>query len=361
MNAEGSLTVDVAWDGERIVDATPRSRRPLQIARVLEGRTPDDACACVQRLFSICGQAQLAAARAACDAALERSDARGTLDAECRVIVECAREHAWRLLLDLPPLLGEVPGTSELAQLRSGSAGDGDWRAVADTLERTIERCLLGMPSWAWMENDADAWLAQGTTSIARSVRRLLAEPDWMNEAIALPWLTADMLRTGIAPGLEADAGYEIAPVWQGQPAETGAWPRQRMHRHLRGRAGHLARRAMARLIELVECPGRLRALSEGRRPAGSLRAVRLAPGRGIAAVETARGTLIHQVTMAGGKVSHWRIVAPTEWNFHPRGPCRLALEGMPAASESEAARLALLAAAMLDPCVGYHVEVRHA
>ncbi|MEZ5703328.1 MAG: hypothetical protein R3E42_17330 [Burkholderiaceae bacterium] len=48
-------------------------------------------------------------------------------------------------------------------------------------------------------------------------------------------------------------------------------------------------------------------------------------PGVGLAWVEMARGLLVHQVTLdAGGdSVGRCRVVAPTEWNFHPLGKWR--------------------------------------
>jgi len=39
--------------------------------------------------------------------------------------------------------------------------------------------------------------------------------------------------------------------------------------------------------------------------------------GRGI--VEAARGTLIHEVEIRGGKIKSYNIVTPTVWNLGPR------------------------------------------
>ncbi|MBK6630066.1 MAG: nickel-dependent hydrogenase large subunit [Betaproteobacteria bacterium] len=55
--------------------------------------------------------------------------------------------------------------------------------------------------------------------------------------------------------------------------------------------------------------------------------------------METARGTLLHQVTLAGDHVAHYRIVAPTEWNFHPRGAFRARPAGLPGEERDGGAR----------------------
>ncbi len=80
--------------------------------------------------------------------------------------------------------------------------------------------------------------------------------------------------------------------------------------------------------------------------------------GGGIAWVENARGLLIHQVQLAEGRVARYCIVAPTEWNFHPRGALALALADVPAADAEEARRRALRLVHSLDPCVACRVEV---
>jgi Ni,Fe-hydrogenase I large subunit len=83
--------------------------------------------------------------------------------------------------------------------------------------------------------------------------------------------------------------------------------------------------------------------------------------GAGLAAVETARGVLIHWALMDGGQVARYRIVAPTEWNFHPQGAFVRGLAGIPARDEDEVRQAAALLAHALDPCVAYDLKVKHA
>ncbi len=56
------------------------------------------------------------------------------------------------------------------------------------------------------------------------------------------------------------------------------------------------------------------------------------ATGSGIGLAETARGLLLHRVQVERGLVTDYRIVAPTEWNFHPGGPLAQGLNGRSAA-----------------------------
>lgn len=131
-----------------------------------------------------------------------------------------------------------------------------------------------------------------------------------------------------------------------------------------------LAARILARIADLRESA--LALAGEGRSttrahsdptlpapsPAPRIDACSPAPGVGLARVDSARGLLIHQVRLAARPagepacIADYRIVAPTEWNFHPQGVFvreALATPPMPAADRRRRLRALALA---LDPCV---------
>jgi Ni,Fe-hydrogenase I large subunit len=167
--------------------------------------------------------------------------------------------------------------------------------------------------------------------------------------------LAADLARLALD-----DAAYCAAPLWHGAPAETGALARMADHPML---AGWIARRGrgagarlLARLIELAELPQRLRA-DPGQSPDSRVvRAWPLGENAGMAGVETSRGLLLHVVRLQDGRIADYRIVAPTEWNFHPAGPLAQALRALEAGPGLESR--ARLVSQALDPCVAYGVEL---
>jgi Ni,Fe-hydrogenase I large subunit len=81
----------------------------------------------------------------------------------------------------------------------------------------------------------------------------------------------------------------------------------------------------------------------------------------GLAAVQTARGLLVHRVRIDRGRVVDYRIVAPTEWNFHPDGALASGLARLPGRSPRELELQARIAVQSLDPCVACRVEVADA
>jgi Ni,Fe-hydrogenase I large subunit len=68
---------------------------------------------------------------------------------------------------------------------------------------------------------------------------------------------------------------------------------------------------------------------------------------------------LLHVAHLEQGRVTAYRIVAPTEWNFHPAGPFVTGMTALGEAADLAAAAQAL--ALSLDPCVSYQVEVVNA
>jgi Ni,Fe-hydrogenase I large subunit len=84
--------------------------------------------------------------------------------------------------------------------------------------------------------------------------------------------------------------------------------------------------------------------------------------GTGIGLAETARGLLVHQAQVAAdGRVERYRVVAPTEWNFHPDGALARGLVDRQVMDGAAARRDATLLAQALDPCVAFTVEVADA
>jgi len=412
MVGEGKLRFEIAWDGKRITGVSIGSSRPVLACRVLEGKPAAQAVARVPLLFSICGRAQAVAAAAALERAAGRQASAATARLRERTLAaECAQEHLWRFLIDLPALLGEPPLSDYFVPVRRrcedlrarGAAGDARaWLTLADDLADFLEKQLLGMTPACFLElsdeEDIAAWLRAGRGLAASLLARLRDATPARDAACGVALFTlpsAVALSNDFAPAMAASDDFAAVPLLNGMPAESGALARQAEMPAIaamlarRGRSAGL--RVFARLVELARLPERMR---EADRP--WLRAARDCAGAGLAAVETARGVLIHYVDLSpdpfpkergddcsqalparSGRVSdlspdplsgvddrgirRYRIVAPTEWNFHPRGAFARGLMDIPAPDETAAGQAARLLAHALDPCVAYDLAVKRA
>lgn len=361
---EGRLEIILTLGERGVASARIHSTRPQVAQTLMAGRTTEQVARLAGIVFSLCGKAQSLAAQTACAAARNET---ASADAHVAVWAELAREHTWRLLINWPQLAGLAPDPASLLLLRQ--AGERDAEALATVLDRLLVGRLLGEPAGDWLARDASGladWIAAGATPVARLFAGLPTDlVDGRDLGVTrLPLLPPleSLGPTGLAelarqaldlPAFCAQPRWGAAP---GSSAETGAIGRSQSEPWIREWQAQRGRgsgaRMLARLLELARLPQRLR---QGA-PA-PVAAVTLAPGVGAAGVETSRGLLLHAVQLTGDRVGQYRILAPTEWNFHPDGPLAQALQALSAGPELEAR--ARLVAQALDPCVNYGLEVR--
>lgn len=310
----GCIRIRLTLQDQRVGAVALASERP-QLARALRGRPAEAAVRLVPLLFALCGKAQGRAAELALAAARGQTMA-AALDPA--IAAEAMREHLWRWLLDLPPLLDLAPLKAEFTAAIGWLARD----------QREPIATLLTDPRLGELES------------------RLDQSADCDEAAVGLlPSLVAAASLTAW-PRLDAD--FCLQPQWQGQAAETGALAR-------RGAAagGACARRWRARLAELRDWASGTARVGAG----GTASSTPLAPGIGRALVETARGLLMHEIVLDGDTVADYFIVAPTEWNFHPRGPLPGWLLGRDAIDREALRGLVARCVAALDPCVRWELD----
>jgi hypothetical protein len=406
------------------------STRPLTAARVFAGKPVATVTGQLPLLFSVCGTAQAVACANACEAALGLAPAPSARRARTLLLhAETAKEHLWRLLLDWPKALApvlSVQGTGDLPvqsterevamatamraflQLRSalGTAGDpflpgaGPVRPAADVVESACARLattaaelVFGAAPASWLAAtatgaDLQHWAAATPTLGAALVRALtssgLADLGRCNLG-TLPGAldgSDSALVEHLVPALAAADGdaFIAAPTLDGVPAETTPFAREQRRgglvADLASRYGNgLLPRLGALLAELARNAALLASPAAASAPTGV--ALEAGAGSGLGAAPAARGLLLHRVVLAGGatpaeaRARDYRILAPTEWNFHPRGVVAAGLEQLmdgPLAAQSRPDRgadahatlkaVARLLVTAVDPCVDYRLSV---
>mgnify|MGYP005815347799 CR=1 FL=1 len=367
MVSTGKLELRMVWDGETVRGIEVKSVRP-KAYQLLHGRTPDNAVQFVPMLFSVCGKAQHAAAMAAVAAAQQRELPQA--DAlERRVTCEAMQEHLWRLLLDWPKLLGQKLEQEQFVrwhgELNGVAAGHGD----AAGLLAELPRVLLGMPLEEWWRlgsyGKLEAWWRGGNGLLAPLFAALAQREDEMEFAAVnapcelLPQQTAVVVQEIYAGHLDQE--FAAMPHHEGWPMETGALTNWHglplLQEVLRERPCRLFARLLARLADLLRAA---EVLVHGNGQA-RIDAVAVGKHAGLALVRTARGMLLHHVRIEMGRVAKYLIVAPTEWNFHPRGALASGLEGLKGRDAERLMNIARAHVLSLDPCVEYGIEIAHA
>ena len=372
MNPEGELRVGLHRCAGAVQRVDIASTRPDVARQMLQGRTRGEIAAAVPLLFSICGRSQAAASELACATAAGEPMAAAAIEHRRRSVVsETVREAAWSVLLDWPQALGEAPAADAVAAARAALAP-----APVEPAECASDACdAIAMAAFGFAANEWLAigdvamltrWAGAGRTAPARFVHRLLEDQAVRDgvahggAALAPPLLPAaghaDWMGD-LVQALDADDAFDRQPTWRGAPAETGALARHAsdplLAELMAEAAGRLTARFVARLREL--------ALLLAGRSTPALGALALGAHGAVAWVETARGLLLHRVAVRDGRAVHYRIVAPTEWNFHPRGALAVGLQGLSSADAEAARQTAVQLVRSLDPCVAWRIEVADA
>ena len=352
MTASAATDIDIALDlaEGRVVDVRITPRRLPPIGALVAGRSAQDMLKLVPRLFTLCATAHGIAAQTAVDAA------RGT-----EVAPLVCRQRAGAVLAErLVEQLRSVVTVSGLLERGQVAAAMRDVMRAAAVLASTASATVQ------------DPLRAIDLIERARDQIGAAALDHPMDDPAAVRFSRSGAARLSIDNDLAVigrlvreGAGYASAPDLDGVVPETGPWARASVTEpRLADRPETTAARLLARLDETAAIVPALRWLTVGEDdPPLALAAVafyRLGDGSGAAAVETARGRLYHHVELdAEGRVRRFQCLAPTEWNFHPRGPLARMLRGATVALDHGGRDAVARLIAAFDPCVGYRLTVR--
>ena len=338
----GVLRLELELADGVVTAATIRSTRPKQLGRLFHGRRADEAAALARVLFTLCGRAHGAAAAIAGAAALGRPLGDDDLRREAvGVLAERVFETLRACVMGWPPAQPHTVAALRATLVAAQALAKGGGEDVLAALRRAAAALGFGED-----EPAAD-------TALGRILRDCEAAP-------ALPSIPLDPLTPGddaaVAAALLADEDFAAAPELPGRRPETGAFARV----HPDGSA--FSDRARARLLDVRQAFAELEALVLGDAPPGPglIACGRLGERSAYAAIETARGRLYHALSCDNmDRILIYGMVAPTDWNFHPRGPfvgrvlgARLGRAEM---ARDAAEKLALL----LDPCCAFETAVR--
>lgn len=332
MNVAGGLRL---FPGREL--PTIEGGRPELASRVALGRPAALVPTLLGALYTLCPMPHRLASQAALAAAAGRPSA---CDRHARRLLQAsqAREQILRIAHDW---------------LRQWPRLDDRLRAEGQALLRTcplwntkqpVEDQLQALPAWM-----AERW----TPAIGGLLRQLQPRAKRLACAGAALDLLADpeVHMPRLAALMAASPAFCTWPEWQGRPLDTGPWSR----RHGPMRAGNAWQRLLSRVADVEQL-----ASAEGEHWLAQ-GALPLAEGEAVAWVEMARGLLVHWVQLEPGldpatrRVAAYRVLAPTEWNFHPRGGLAQALAALHGPEADDDARALALA---YDPCVSFSIRV---
>lgn len=358
------------------VRASVAGQRPVlgggRLGRLLRGQQDESIVRTLGNVFTLCAHAHRRTARLALHAAYPQDATVLPVESSELLRLETARDHLRSMALDWQQRQPSATHSSQnMHWLRdcplplmppAQACSPQEASAALAQLRAWLER-LLQQPVQHWLTHHSDADVfVQWCRSRAHDLppARCLAEWHPLAHRMAPQTRCLDLLNTdtavqsthllAIAQAMARDPDFVQRPLWNGQCAETGVWTRLR-HQTGQDTLPHNAwTRLGARWMELVNITTADPLSDDGQRdPLLDSGALPLGQGQAIAWCEMARGLLLHWVQLdPQGRVDDYRVLAPTEWNFHADGALAHALTALP--SHDTAAAWCLAAA--YDPCV---------
>ncbi|SFI17117.1 nickel-dependent hydrogenase large subunit [Bradyrhizobium sp. cf659] len=359
LSFRNEIDIMVLLHGATIADVAiqPRSRPPL--TRLFAGKPAESLLSVLPRLFSLCSVAHQVAFLSAVEAA--RGEKLSAATSQRRVTAVIA-ERLTELLRSL--FIGRL------------ALDDARAAAVRTMMQASVVLCggvEEGSPVSPRREavvqiksalNDLGVTGEDRLPAPGSALAAYLASLD--GDELSIPVAERSFLSAGddldIVMRLLADgAHFSDAPELHGRVPETGVWARSIGREPALPPDAGAAERLKARIAEVARlCTW----LEDGGQELEDdvVASYSLGLRRGAAAVECARGRLYHAVELDGeGRILRFEFLAPTEWNFHARGPLVRSLEGarIDGGRQGQDAVRALVNS--FDPCVGFSLGFREA
>ena len=192
---------------------------------------------------------------------------------------------------------------------------------------------------------------AQGSDCIAARVAFLALEPGEDVSGSCLGWDTL----VDIAATAFARQPFDALAPWA-EPLEVGplAMAREPLVSALHSQLGNgVAARVLALVLDARVICSQLTERSKV--SANAVNGWSLEKGMGMGRAITCRGPVFHRVSLAAGgggeRVADWRVIAPTDWHFAPRGPVVVGLKKL-----HSVGRMRLLVTSY-DPCAPWTLQ----
>lgn len=339
------------------------SRPVLQagtLARLLRGHPGVTVVRTLGTLFTLCAHAHQRTAALALNAACLQA-APLPVAPRAMLRLETVRDHLRSMALDWPYRLALDPQQARglLALLHSPVMTTSTVSMTAEQIARCLDQLRV------WLAGHDPLWTEGGSGAHQAFALEVLHNWETLARRLQPELISLDVLHpdaqeqtrrlSEVAQAMLDSPDFPQSPTWRGHCAETGAWTRLRDRQQ--NPLPNLS--AWARLwarwseVRVMACAAPLPhdALHD---PLLSSGALALGAGVAIAWCEMARGLLMHWVQVdAQGRVVDYRVLAPTEWNFHPHGALAQALADL----SPDDVRSARCLAAAFDACVDCRID----
>ena len=339
-----SFQLSLYYQGDQVNKVQVHSRRPLEVQNLLVGRAPEEVFVMLPRVFPIGAKAHAQAAMLALNEAYGVTVSNPLQKARALLVhFEQAEQFVRSLSYNGHSVFNnEVEVLQQLAQLgeqlqevlfsqqKSFFFGDRqpkqDTAALAEigqSLSQLFEEQILGVAPGILgrlVPGQLQVWLNESAAVVPAYLREQrqydqVQEP----EIEPLGWISEPDWNKMLTSAGAAQLNY--LPSVGGQCFETGAYARMKKKSVMQAMKTigfkSLGLRVFAQVLDVSMAVLEVAKGLESQSPTAGTQKER---GIGLAQVETGRGRLVHRVRVEADRIAQYQIIAPAEWNFHPKG-----------------------------------------
>ncbi len=383
MTVQGELTIDIELQSSQ-PSCKIVSSRPKIITNLFKGKPLTSIPQLIPLLFNLCSKAQTVTAIKAIESQLDIIHNKNTiLQREILILLECLREYCLPVLMIWPNYIqqptenktlgiiiqkiNQLTSSFQLEKLLNYPPTEVPplshiqmkyWQDIARLITKTIfehsiEDWLLHTPdkleTWAKQKKTPTAnfmfWLSQKKWKhIGKSTIYFL--PPNIDEALFIKNLKSQ----------QDEARYQ----WQNKCYEVSSLnylQDTKLFKELTLQySNSLYCRMWSRLISIAKTINELTTLFTTK----TLLKKETPLTKGLAYSNTARGRLTHYIELDNNTVKEFFILAPTEWNFHPKGVAAKSLKNLNLQDHSSLLIQANMLIQAIDPCVGFKINIHY-
>ncbi len=357
----GEIQVNAVWQQGQLKIADIINSRPRHLTAWFRNKPVAQVVSALPLIFNVCAVAQTVTALKAIESAQLIKVSESTRRARAfLVMAEYTRELGISLLqhwvCGKEVILGRLTAWFAQCQqkarwsLQVNAAAPEDKEQNYNSHVTALETLLIAMFSAPLGELRDPVWLRKWVETHHGDTAALFDDVGAGKSADALDLAVQANIERVVDELDNGDrAAFCKSPTIDGKPRESGCYARVG-----RQQDNVFVTRLTALLSDFCSLPARLRTLT--------VQDDHVSLGVGI--TETARGTLLHKADLRQADeqwvIEDYAIVAPTEWNFHPRGSLFSVCNGMKVAAD-DAATVVDTMIKLIDPCVSWKSEVSHA
>ncbi|HIG88980.1 nickel-dependent hydrogenase large subunit [Candidatus Thioglobus sp.] len=390
MSIEGEIKIEVEGRHGQVKSVSITSSRPLHITQLFKSKSIFSVSDLLNTLYQLCNTAhQFSFLRLLDDSGIVKLSQNEKLAYQLLLDIETIREHCFSIaskwnpesdksvdtnIINLLTTLKEI-GTflfpdSDPLSLRDKNLQD--YKSIdklITKLESQLGLFLIGNNSNVFDQfSDLDhfnRWL-KNSDSRSTTFLNFLKDHKFDQlgniEALHMPKVDLQDFST-----LMQDSNFIKQPMYQGQVFETTPLSRQSkspLIKQLSEIYGNgLFVRSVAQLVEVFELLKGIKCNYIKLKAEEISYHFQYSEGESNAIVQldAARGNLVHQMCVDKDKIDSYQILAPTEWNFHPRGVLYKMIKTLTYQDNGDLFNQIKLLVNAVDPCVGYSIKIKNA